>query len=169
MLYCVCELCQHWLRYWLAAWMTPSLYLNQCWIIVNWIYWNNFQSSFNQNAQVFMEENVFENVIFTKSMTNCFRVDELTKFRKWDNLFQAYNSLRPGDIHASLNCVIIVSDNGLSPVRHQSISWTNADLLLIGSLGANFSEIWIKLQTFSLKKNCKCPQNSGQFASASMG
>ena len=47
---------------------------------------------------------------------------------------------------------IIVSDNGLSPVRSQAIIWTSAGLLPIWSLGINSSEIWIKTQQFSFKK-----------------
>ena len=47
---------------------------------------------------------------------------------------------------------IIGSDNGLSPDRRQAIIGTNAGLFLIGPLGANFSEILIKMLTFSLKK-----------------
>ena len=47
---------------------------------------------------------------------------------------------------------IIGSDNGLSPGRRQAILWTNAGLLLIGPLGTNFSEILIKILTFSFKK-----------------
>ena len=43
-------------------------------------------------------------------------------------------------IYASINWVGIGSDNHLSPIRHQAISWTNADLLSIGSLGKNYSE-----------------------------
>ena len=35
-------------------------------------------------------------------------------------------------IYASLNWVIIGSDNGLSPVRRQAIIWTNAGILLFG-------------------------------------
>ena len=46
----------------------------------------------------------------------------------------------------------IGSDNGLSPGRRQAIIWTNAGILLIGSLGTNFSEILIGIQTFSFKK-----------------
>ena len=49
---------------------------------------------------------------------------------------------------------IIGSDNGLSPQRRQTIIWTNAGMLLIGTLGTNFSEILIEIQTFSLKKIC---------------
>ena len=47
---------------------------------------------------------------------------------------------------------ILGSDNGLSPVRRQAITWTNAGLLLIGPLGTNFSEILIEILTFSFKK-----------------
>ena len=44
------------------------------------------------------------------------------------------------------------SDNGLSPERPQAIIWTNAGILLIWHPGTNFSEIWIEIYTFSLKK-----------------
>ena len=47
---------------------------------------------------------------------------------------------------------IIGSDNGLSPGRRQAIIWTNAGILLIRPLGTNFSEILIRIQTFSFKK-----------------
>ena len=47
---------------------------------------------------------------------------------------------------------IIGSDNGLSPGRRQAMIWTNAGILLIGPLGTNFSEILIRIQTFSFKK-----------------
>ena len=47
---------------------------------------------------------------------------------------------------------IIGSDNGLSPGRHQAIIWTNAEILLIGPWGTNFSEILIGTDTFSFKK-----------------
>ena len=53
-----------------------------------------------------------------------------------------------------IRLTIIGSDNCLSPERHQAIIWTNAKILLIGPLGTNFSEILIKIQTFSLKKIC---------------
>ena len=50
------------------------------------------------------------------------------------------------------NLTIIGSDNGLSPDRCQAINWSNAAILLIGPLGTNFSEILIKILTFSFKK-----------------
>ena len=46
------------------------------------------------------------------------------------------------------NLIIIGSDNGLSPCRRQAIIWTNAGILLIGSLGTTFSEILNEMLTF---------------------
>ena len=46
----------------------------------------------------------------------------------------------------------IGSDIGLSPGRRQAIIWTNAGILLIRPLGANFIEILIETHTFSFKK-----------------
>ena len=46
----------------------------------------------------------------------------------------------------------IGSDNGLSPGRRQAIIWTNDGILLIRTLGTNFSEILSKIQSFSFKK-----------------
>ena len=50
------------------------------------------------------------------------------------------------------NLTIIGSDNGLSPVRRQAIIWTNAGILLIRTLGTNFSEILGKINPFSVEK-----------------
>ena len=47
---------------------------------------------------------------------------------------------------------IIGSDNGLSPGRRQAIIWTNSGILLIRTLGTNFSEILSEIHAFSLKK-----------------
>ena len=44
------------------------------------------------------------------------------------------------------------SDNGLSPGWRQAIIWTNAEILFIGPLRTNFSEILIKILTFSFTK-----------------
>ena len=47
---------------------------------------------------------------------------------------------------------IIASDNGLSPGRRQAIVWNNAEILSIGLLGTNVSEILIEILAFSFKK-----------------
>ena len=63
------------------------------------------------------------------------------------------NSLRPGEAYICVSKLAsIISDNGLSPGRHQAIIWTNAGILLIGPLGTNVSEILIEIHTFSFKK-----------------
>ena len=46
----------------------------------------------------------------------------------------------------------IGSDNGLSPDRRQVIIWTNAGILLIGTLETNLREIVIEIHPFSFKK-----------------
>ena len=46
----------------------------------------------------------------------------------------------------------IGTDNGLLPGRRQAIIWTNAGILLIGTLGTKFSEILIESHSFSFKK-----------------
>ena len=46
----------------------------------------------------------------------------------------------------------IGSYNGLSPGRRQAIIWTNAGILLIRTLGTNFSEILNEIHAFSFKK-----------------
>ena len=64
----------------------------------------------------------------------------------------------------------IGSDDGLSPGRRQAIIWTIAGISLIGPLGTNFSEILIRIQTFSFKKmHLKMPSAKWRpFVSASM-
>ena len=47
---------------------------------------------------------------------------------------------------------IIGSDDVLSPGRRQAIIWTNAGILLIRTLGTNFSEILSEIHAFSFKK-----------------
>ena len=50
------------------------------------------------------------------------------------------------------NLTLIGSDNGLSPGRRQAIIKTNIEILLIGTLETNFSEILSEIHTFSFKK-----------------
>ena len=50
------------------------------------------------------------------------------------------------------NLTIIGSDNRLLPGWRQAITWSNAGILLIQTLGTNFSETLIKIHTFSFKK-----------------
>ena len=63
---------------------------------------------------------------------------------------------------------IIGSDNGLSPDRRQATIWTNAGILVIGTLGTNFNEILIKIQTFSFK-NINLKMSSGKWRPFCLG
>ena len=54
----------HWFKKWLAAWLAPSHYQNQCWDIVNWNLRNKFQWNHKQNSNIFIQENAFENVVW---------------------------------------------------------------------------------------------------------
>ena len=55
-------------------------------------------------------------------------------------------------IYVSVNYVNFGSANVSSPELCQAIIKTNADLLSIGPLGTNYSEILIGIQAFSVKK-----------------
>ena len=46
---------------------------------------------------------------------------------------------------ALCSLVIIGSGNRSSPVQHQSVNWTNANWLSLGSQVTNLSKIWIKM------------------------
>ena len=63
---------------------------------------------------------------------------------------------------------IIGSDNGLSPCRCQAIIWTNAGILLIRTLGTNFSEIWSKFHKFSFMKT-HLKMSSGKWRTFCLG
>ena len=60
---CVSKISHHWFRQGLGACLAPSYYLNQCWLIVSWSLGNDIQWNFNQKFNIFIPENVFENVI----------------------------------------------------------------------------------------------------------
>ena len=71
--------------------------------------------------------------------------------RRHPQLKQSYQLIEArSDMYAPLNWVIIGSGNGLVPNRRQAIICTNYELL-----GTNFTEIWIQMWTFLLRK-CTC-------------
>ena len=47
----------------IVTFLLPSLYLNQCWVIVNWTLRNKFQWNFNQNTKLFIHENASQNIV----------------------------------------------------------------------------------------------------------
>ena len=51
----------------MACRLVGANYLNQCWNIVNWTLRNKLQWNLNQNSYIFIQENVFENVVWKMS------------------------------------------------------------------------------------------------------
>ena len=45
------------------AYLAPSHYLNQCWVIVNWTIRNKLKSNFNRNTKLFIQEIASENIV----------------------------------------------------------------------------------------------------------
>ena len=62
----------------------PSHYRNQCWLIVNWTISNKLQWNFNRNSTIFIEENVFENVV-------CNFPNKLSRGRCDNSLYTIHN------------------------------------------------------------------------------
>ena len=76
----------------------------------------------------------------------------------WANNRDA-GDLRRQDAHYNVTVMLVpksyvlgVELIAVSPGRRQAIIWTNAGIFLIGPLGTNFNEIWIKSETFLLTK-----------------
>ena len=64
---------------------------------------------------------------------------------------------------------IIGLDNDWSSGRHQAIIWTNAEIVLLGPLGAHLSEIVIEIYIFFHSGKCIWKyrlENGGHFVSA---
>ena len=57
------ELGHHWSRLWLVACSAPTYYLNQCWLIVNYLLRNKLQWNSNQHTKRFINENAFKSVV----------------------------------------------------------------------------------------------------------
>ena len=116
--------------------MAPSNYLNQCWLMINGILWHS--PYFTGCAQDINCWNGFQKYS-CRIIPTSLRANVLTH---WGRV-----------THICIGKLTITgSDNGLSPRRCQAIIWTNADILLIWPLGTMFSEIFIEIQPFSLKK-----------------
>ena len=121
--------------------MAPSHSLNQFFLTnvfdINGILWHHRKAI----SQVLM--NVIHN------MCTYIRLLKLLPHLPGPNEFTHWGCV----MHICLgNLTIVGWDNGLSPGRRQAIIWTNAIILLIWSLGTNFSDISIEILTFSFEK-----------------
>ena len=53
---CIGKLVHQWFRWWLVAFLAPSPYLNQCWLLVNPIPRNNLSAIFKQITMIFIQK-----------------------------------------------------------------------------------------------------------------
>ena len=125
-------------------------------------YWD--QGSISQFSQLFSIKSVFNGRLFLLSpLSDRYKILHMARRRHWapnfnegvflDGWFNTSLTHLPlmPHIYAS-DLSSISSGNGLSHVWCQAITWSHAELLSIGALGTNLSEIPIKIQKFSLVK-----------------
>ena len=68
-----------------VAYKAPSYYMNQCWFIVNWTFWNKFQLNFNQNTKLYIHENASDNIVcdYWSFTRQDFSYSRLLGVQKW--------------------------------------------------------------------------------------
>ena len=107
-------------------------------------------------TSVFRENEV--NTMAVNALAPCVTKSSATMLTHWGRV-----------MHICVSKITIIgSDNGLSPGRRQAIIWTSVGILLIGPLGTNFSEILIKIYTFSFKKR-HLKMSSGKWRAFCLG
>ena len=57
------KLGHHWFIWCFVTCLTPNPYLKQCWPVANRTIKNKFQWYFNQNTAIFIQENLYENIV----------------------------------------------------------------------------------------------------------
>ena len=124
--------------------MYKTIWDNKC----NIFQYSNFtwqKPLHNRGCRDWLKHIITNYVCFCRTLVQC-----------WKCMWNAYSHSLTHWGRVTHICVgyltIIGSDNGLSPGRRQAIIWINAEILLIGPLGINFSEILIEIKTFSFKK-----------------
>ena len=98
----------------------------------------------------------FRNNLWVKTTSGPFCRHISNEIRTWiGNVLANSHLTHWGRVtHICVNKLTTIgSDNGLSPGRRQAIIWTNVGILLIRTLGTNFSEISSEIHAFSFKKN----------------
>ena len=72
----------HFFRQQPVFWPAPSLYLNQCWSIINWNIGNKFKWNLNRNSYIFIQENAFEYIVW-KMATILYRPQCVMQYLRW--------------------------------------------------------------------------------------
>ena len=110
---------------------------------------------FRDDTDVYLYENIYAEyfacLLFTNSIPHCSSSQSFFCDHVGEYILIGINSFGPSDAYMR-QLTLIGSDNGLAPGRHQSITWINASILLIGPLGTHFSDILIEIHTFSFTK-----------------
>ena len=121
--------------------VAPSPYEYQCWynVTISWVPWHLHEGDFAGRGQDITE-------IYVKA--TLLKITSISPWDKWVKMYVHIVCLT----YPPLVPHICASDNGLSPVRCQAITWTNAGLLSIGLMWTDFNEIWIWILSFSFKK-----------------
>ena len=101
---CVSGSGQHWFRQWLVTYSAPSHYLNQCWVIINWILRNKLQRNFNQSMK-FSFTSMHLKMSPATWRPFCSGEDELSVAQRV--FFQGIVMLRPSDAY-----ITVTSSNG---------------------------------------------------------
>ena len=118
--------------------MAPSHYLNQWLFIIGKVQWHSCEGNFGRITSA-TNHKIRWTITYLNFHSSLPVTNDLTHL-PWCR------------IYASVNWVIINSGNGLSPVRRQATTWTNAPSLSIGLMRTNFNGIWIRILSFSFKK-----------------
>ena len=100
----------------------PSHYLNQFWFSVK-------LKMKSEHGKIFIQENVFETTV-SKYLPFCLGLD-----------MEIQREL------VTYICISLLNHHWLTD-QQQAIIWTNAALLLMGSLGTKFAETFIKIKQF---------------------
>ena len=120
-------------------------YFSMCWyfwaVLKNWRLCSHIKGMPSTKLHYFQ-------CISRKMLHSCTKpsTDTIFAFFTQSFYFRDFNSLMTGDINTSDNWVMIDAGNGWLPDLCQVITWTTAGCLLIGPLGANFFDIWMKIQ-----------------------
>ena len=141
----------------------PSHYWTLYWLIIKGVMWHSPESNFTRSAHE-LNPSMFDNYVFKNYSKITLPGTNELKHIFLGNIFALLASVLWGLTTQDLThwgrvthicfskLTIIGSDNGLSPGRRQAIIWTNAVILLIRTLGTNFSEILDEIHSFSFSK-----------------
>ena len=119
------------------------------WYISKDVYWINTGAFTSSDGSLYKKSQLFKLFSYALGLTRWAPVDVVLnsilqiKLTHWGRVTHICVS----------KLTTIGSNNGLSPGRRQAIIWTNDGILLIRTLGTNFSEILSEIHSFSLKKN----------------